>query len=335
MPLASPCSNSATYGASFTQESEGSYIGFSPGGQYPLCQNGSGKRRKSRKSRKKTKRKKKAGALATIVFATAAYCTLNAYRGASAFVLMYNALKKPDEPLTVTQATIDYLKDHGRGLLSFDGLKKEEKMKLANGYDAYITRNPDKISVEVRPEETFGVDPEDEALYADAREAHPRKADAGKKGRASYKPKRGKKSRRKSRRKKRSQRGASLGPPPPGRGPTRKGRKSDKSDKSLGPPPAGKGPTRKGQKPKKSLGLTPVRKGPRREGVPPEPHISEGVTPNIPRHDDPLRPEERWICNTNKKCVRAPKSSIGEKYYPTPNECMKKTKCKEFEEYEI
>ena len=308
------CSHTTAYAAGFDVDVNPSLPG-SPDPAQPLSmcnyqQTAGGKRRKSRK---KTKRKKKAGALATIVFATAAYCTLNAYRAASAFVLMYNTLKKPDPPLTVTQATLDYLKEQGRGLLSFTGLNPEEKMKLANGYDAYIKRYPDKISVEVRPEEKFGVDPDVEKLYEAARKTGRR---------ASYKPKRGKKSRRKSRRKKRSQRGASLGPPT-----------GQKPNKSLGLTPVGKGPTRKGQKPKKSLGLTPVRKGPRREGVPPEPHISEGVTPNIPRHDDPLRPEERWICNTNKKCVRAPKSSIGEKYYPTPNQCMKKTKCKDFEEY--
>ena len=57
MLLAPPCGNNATYGASFTEESEGSYMGASSGASLPLCQNGSGKRRKSRKSRRKGKRR--------------------------------------------------------------------------------------------------------------------------------------------------------------------------------------------------------------------------------------------------------------------------------------
>lgn len=291
MPLASPCSNSATYGASFSQESARSYMGASPGASLPLCQNGSGKRRKSRKSRKKTKRKKKAGAVAAVAAATVLYYAVTVYRAASAFVSMYNTLKKPDEPLTVTQAAADYIKGQGRELMSRiigSDLNYEEQMKLANGYKAYIKRHPEKILVKVEPDEKFGGDEEEEGLYADVR------ADAGKKGRASYKPKRGKKSRRKSRRKslrkKRSQRGGTdlglLGLPPPGRGPK----------------PQGKG---------KGTG-----------GDPP----SEKVTPNKPRHEKrPQRPEQRWICNSKThKCERAAKGNDG---YPNPKECKDKTEC--------
>ena len=198
MLLASSCDNSANYTANFSDESARSYMGASSGGSLPLCLKGAGKRRKSRKSRKKTKRKKKAGAVAAVAAATVVYYGVVAYRAAYAFVSMYNALRKPNPPLTVTQATIDFLKEQGSGLLSRiqgSDLNDEETMKLANGYEAYIKKNKkkNKILVKVRPEEQWGVDSDEEGLYAEVR-------------RASYKPKRGKKSRRKSRQKSRRKR---------------------------------------------------------------------------------------------------------------------------------
>ena len=115
MPLASSCSNTATYEASFSQESARSYMGASPGASLPLCQNGAGKRRKSRKSGKKTRRKRKAGAAVVASIAAAGI-----YATALSLVELYNILLKPksEKPLTVTKATIDYVKMKGADVIN-------------------------------------------------------------------------------------------------------------------------------------------------------------------------------------------------------------------------
>ena len=205
MPLAPPCSNTATYGASFSPESEGSYNGASPGVSWPLCQNGSGKRRKSRKSRKKTK-KRKAGA-AVVGSLVAAYSVYGIYMAAYGLVSAYNTFVKPkgEKPLTVTQATIDYVKMKGVDVINgLRGMDTSQQKVVFRDYEAYIKRHPKENRMVIRrapkkKDDEFKITSDEEDDYRLARDmARSKKRSRRKRSRRKYR----KTSRRKSRRKK-------------------------------------------------------------------------------------------------------------------------------------
>ncbi len=293
MTLAPPCSNNATYGASFSSESQGSYNGASVGYSLPLCQNGSGKRRKSRKSRKKTK-KKKAGA-AVVGSLVAAYSVYSIYMTAYGLVSAYNTFLKPkgEKPLTVTQATINYVKMKGADVINdLRGMDTSQQKVVFRDYEAYIKKHPKENRMVIRrvpkkKDDDFKITSDEEDDYRVARDM------AKSKKRTRRKRTRRKRSRKKRSRKKRSQRGGAgtggLGLPPRG----------------IGPKPQGTGQRTGGDSP------------------------SERVTPDKPRREKrPMRPQKRWICNTGtEKCVRL-ESGSGD--FHNPNECMEKTTCKEF-----
>ena len=200
MPLAPPCSNTATYGASFSPESQGSYNGASVGYSLPLCQNGAGKRRKSRKSRKKTK-KKKAGA-AVVGSLVAAYSVYGIYMAAYGLVSAYNTFVKPkgEKPLTVTQATIDYVKMKGAEVINdLKGMDRSQQKVVFRDYEAYIKRHPKENRMVIRrapkkKDDEFKITSDEDDDYKLARQMAKSKKRSRKKRR--------KKSRKKSRRKK-------------------------------------------------------------------------------------------------------------------------------------
>lgn len=203
------CSHTTAYSAGLDDTVNPSLPG-SPIPALPLSscnyqQTAGGKRRKSRKSRKKTK-KKKAGA-AVVGSLVAAYSVYGIYMAAYGLVSAYNTFVKPkgEKPLTVTQATIDYVKMKGADVINdLRGMDTSQQKVVFRDYEAYIKRHPKENRVVIRRapkknDDEFKITSDEEDDYRVARDmAKTKKRTRRKRSRK----KRRKTSRRKSRRKK-------------------------------------------------------------------------------------------------------------------------------------
>jgi hypothetical protein len=206
MLLAPSCDKSANYTANFSDESARSYMGAAAGESLPLCQNGAGKRRKSRK-----KTKKKAGA-AVVGSLVAAYSVYSIYMTAYGLVSAYNTFLKPkgEKPLTVTQATINYVKMKGADVINdLRGMDTSQRKVVFRDYEAYIKKHPKENRMVIRRapkknDDDFKITSDEEDDYRVARDM------ARSKKRPRRKRSRKKRSRKKRTRRKRSQRGGAA-----------------------------------------------------------------------------------------------------------------------------
>jgi len=212
MPSIPYCDNGTAYSAGFDVDVNPSLPG-SPIQAQPLSacnyqQTAGGKRRTSRKLRKKTK-KKKAGA-AVVGSLVAAYSVYGIYMAAYGLVSAYNTFVKPkgEKPLTVTQATIDYVKMKGTDVLNnLRGMDRSQQKVVFKDYEAYIKTHPKESRMVIRrvpkkKDEEFKITSDEEDDYRVARDMA-----------KSKKRSRKKRSRKKRSRKKRSRRAGAALPP--------------------------------------------------------------------------------------------------------------------------
>ena len=288
MLLAPPCGNTAHYGASFSAESEGNYMGATSGASWPLCQNG------GRKRRKKTKKKKAGAAVVASIAAAGIYAT------ALSLVELYNIFLKPkrEKPLTVTQATIDYVKMKGTDVLNnLRGMDRSQQRVVFKDYEAYIKTHPKENRMVIRrapkkKDDEFKITSDEDDDYELARSM------ARTKKRTRRKRSRKKRSRRKRSRRKRSQRGgAALSPNVIAEMMKRANTSAEKPTKPTKPPP----------KPQKNPPKVPSRPPPKQQKNPPKvPSRPPPKQPKNPPKVPSTRPPPKQQKNPPKVPSRPP-----------------------------